>query len=258
MSRPRPSTTGFSILGLLALRPWSAYELTQQIHRSLRYIQPASERNLYAEPKRLAAAGLVRMRREQVGRRSRTIYEITPAGRDALRRHLATPPVPPQLQFEALQRLIYADQGSKQDLLAALDTTSRQVQQLLHDGIQQVRGYQADGGPFPQRLHLIMLFARFYADFLLLLRDWIALARREVASWPTTSDLGLTDGTRRILEELLRQGDQLLGDQLLGDQLTEDPEADPERAATGRAATEGPPSGHAGAHGKGRPGSLPA
>jgi PadR family transcriptional regulator AphA len=248
VARSRLSTTGFAILGLLALRPWSAYELTRQIHRGLRYMRPASERHLYAEPKRLAAAGLVRMRREQVGRRSRTVYEITPAGREALRRQLATPPAPPQLEFEAMQRLIYADQGSKQDLLAALDATSRQVQQLLDDSVQQLRGYQADGGPFPQRLHLIMLFARFYADYLLLLRDWVALARREVASWPTTSDLGLTDGTRRILEDLLR----------LGDQLTEDPEADPERAATGRAATEGPPSGHAGAHGKGRPGSLPA
>jgi PadR family transcriptional regulator, regulatory protein AphA len=223
VSRSRLSTTSIAILGLLALRPWSAYELTQQIHRGLRYLRPASERHLYAEPKRLAAAGLVRIRREAVGRRSRTVYEITPAGRDALRRQMATPPAPPQLEFEALLRLVFADQGSKQDLLAALDTTSRQVEQLLHDGIQQVRGYQADSGPFPQRLHLIMLFARFYADFLLLLRDWVALARREVASWPTTSDLGLTDGTRRILEDLLRQGDQLT--------------AAPGRASTGRAAT---------------------
>ena len=244
MSRSRLSTAGFAILGLLALRPFSAYELTQQIHRGPRYMLPASERNLYAEPKRLAAAGLVRMRREQVGRRSRTIYEITPAGREALRRQLATPPAPPQLQFEALQRLVFADQGSKHDLLAALDTTSEQVQQLLEDGLQQVRGYQADGGPFPERLHLIMLFARFYTDFLLLLRDWVALARREVASWPTTRDLGLTDGTRQMLEDLLR----------LADQLT----PEPEQAATGRAVTQGPPNGRAGADGKAGPGSLPA
>jgi PadR family transcriptional regulator AphA len=244
VSRSQLSTAGFSILGLLALRPFSAYELTQQIHRGVRYMQPASERNLYAEPKRLAAAGLVRMRRETVGRRSRTIYEITPAGREALRRQLATPPAPPQLQFEALQRLVFADQGSKQDLLAALDTTTRQVQQLLDDGLQQTRGYQADGGPFPQRLHLIMLFARFYVDFLLLLRDWVALARREAASWPTTRDLGLTDGTRQILEDLLR----------LADQLTQEPE----QAATGRAVTQGPPNGRAGADGKAGPGSLPA
>jgi len=225
VARSRLSTAGFAILGLLAVRPFSAYELAQQIHRGLRYMQPASERNLYAEPKRLAAAGLVRMRREQVGRRSRTIYEITPAGRDALRRQLATPPAPPQLEFEALQRLVFADQGSKQDLLAALDATSQQVQQLLEDGLQQVRGYQADGGPFPQRLHLIVLFARFYTDFLLLLRDWVALARREAASWPATQDLGLTDGTRKMLEDLLR----------LADQLTQDAA----QTSTGRAVGEG-------------------
>jgi hypothetical protein len=179
-----------------------------------------------------------------VGRRSRTIYEITPAGRDALRRQLATPPAPPQLEFEALQRLIFADQGSKEDLLAALDATSEQVQQLLEDGVRQVRGYQADGGPFPQRLHLILLFARFSTDFLLLVRDWVALARREVASWPTTRDLGLTDGTRQMLQDLLR----------LADQLTQGPE----QAATGRAITQGPPKGRAGADGQARPGSLPA
>jgi PadR family transcriptional regulator, regulatory protein AphA len=225
VARTRLSTTGLAILGLLALRPFSAYELAQQVHRGVRYMLPASERNLYAEPKRLAAAGLVRMRREQVGKRSRTIYEITPAGREALRRQLATPPAPPQLEFEALQRLIYADQGSKQDLLAALDTTGRQVQQLLDDGLQQVRGYQGDGGPFPERLHLIVLFARFYADHLLLLRDWVDLARREVASWPTTRDLGLTDGTRQMLQDLLQ----------LGDQLTQKPA----QTSTGRAAGEG-------------------
>jgi PadR family transcriptional regulator, regulatory protein AphA len=244
VTRARLSTTGLAILGLLALRPFSAYELAQQIHRGLRYMQPASERNLYAEPKRLAAAGLVRMRREQVGRRSRTIYEITPAGREALRRQLATPPAPPQLEFEALQRLIFADQGSKEDLLAALDTTSRQVQQLLDDGMQQVRGYQADGGPFPQRLHLIMLFAHFSTDFLLLLRDWVALARREVASWPTTRDLGLTDGTRQMLQDLLR----------LGDQLTQDPA----QTSTGQGAPEGSPSRRSKADGEGRPGSRRA
>jgi PadR family transcriptional regulator, regulatory protein AphA len=210
VARSRLSTTGLGILGLLAVRPFSAYELAQQLHRGPRYLQPASERNLYAEPKRLAAAGLVRMRREQVGRRRRTIYAITPAGRQALRRQLATPPAPPQLEFEALQRLVFADQGSKQDLLAALDTTSEQVQQLLEDGLQQVRGYQTDGGPFPHRLHLIVLYARFSTDFLLLLRDWVALARREAAGWPTTRDLGLTDGTRQMLQDLLQLADQLI------------------------------------------------
>ncbi len=211
MSRSRLSATSLTILGLLALRPWSAYQLTQQVHRSLRYMHPSSERNLYAEPKRLAAAGLVRIRQEAVGRRSRTIYEITPAGRDTLRRQMTTPPRPPQLEFDAMQRLVFADQGSKQDLLATLDATSRQVDELLRGVMEQLRGYQADGGPFPERLHLIMLFSRFYVDYLLLLRHWTALAAREVADWPTTKNLGLTDGTRQIFEDLLREGERLAG-----------------------------------------------
>jgi hypothetical protein len=59
----------------------------------------------------------------------------------------------------------------------------------------------------------------------------------EVASWPTTSDLGLTDGTRQMLEDLLR----------LGDQLTEDPE----RASPGQVATQSWPSRHSEADGQG-------
>lgn len=226
MPRSRLSPTSLAVLGLLALRPWSAYQLTQQIHRSLRYMHPASERNLYAEPKRLAAAGLVRIRQETAGRRSRTVYEITPAGRDTLRRQMATPTRPPQLEFDAMQRLVFADQGSKQDLLDTLDATSGQVDQLLRDVVQQLRGYQADGGPFPERLHLIMLFSRFYVDYLHLLHDWTATARREVASWPTTRNLGLTDGTQQILDELLRRGEQLT--------------SDPEHVHAGQGASESP------------------
>jgi PadR family transcriptional regulator, regulatory protein AphA len=239
VSRSRLSPTSLAVLGLLALRPWSAYQLTQQIHRSLRYMHPASERNLYAEPKRLAAAGLVQIRQETAGRRSRTVYEITPAGRDTLRRQMATPTRPPQLEFDAMQRLVFADQGSKQDLLATLDATSRQIDQLLHDVMLQLRGYQADGGPFPERLHLIMLFSRFYVDYLFLMRRWTVLAGREVASWPTTKNLGLTDGTRQILEELLQQVGQLSGD--------------PEHVHAGRRTSESPAQQAAEADGEGLP-----
>jgi len=240
--RSRLSPTSLAVLGLLALRPWSAYQLTQQIHRSLRYMHPASERNLYAEPKRLAAAGLVQIRQETAGRRSRTVYEITPAGRDTLRRQMATPTRPPQLEFDAMQRLVFADQGSKQDLLATLDATSRQIDQLLHDVMLQLRGYQADGGPFPERLHLIMLFSRFYVDYLFLLRRWTVLAGREVASWPTTKNLGLTDGTRQILEELLQQGGQLSGD--------------PQHVHAGRGTSESPARQAPEANGDGQPAGM--
>ena len=83
-------TTSYAVLGMLAIRPWSAYELNKQLRRSLAYCWPKTQSVLYDEPKRLAALGWARSRSEPAGRRTRTVYEITPAGREALREWLAT------------------------------------------------------------------------------------------------------------------------------------------------------------------------
>ncbi|MCH8115121.1 MAG: PadR family transcriptional regulator, partial [Chloroflexi bacterium] len=47
------TTTSYAILSLLALRPWTGYDLTRQATRSLRYAWPKSERLLYNEQKKL-------------------------------------------------------------------------------------------------------------------------------------------------------------------------------------------------------------
>lgn len=77
-------------------------------------------------------------------------------------------------------RLVYADQGAKQDLLQALQTVRAWAATRWADGQQQVLGYLADGGPFPDRLHIITLFARFYADLFELVIAWADLAEAEV------------------------------------------------------------------------------
>ena len=74
------STTSFAILGLLAVRPWSTYELTQQVRKSLGRWWSKSERLLYNQPKILVEHGFAIATTETVGRRARTVYEITPAG----------------------------------------------------------------------------------------------------------------------------------------------------------------------------------
>ena len=86
MSRTHPelTTTSFAILGLLAIRPWSTYELARQMQRDLRFAWPRAESNLYAEPKKLIAHGLASAASEPRGQRRRTVYTITPAGRRAL------------------------------------------------------------------------------------------------------------------------------------------------------------------------------
>ena len=75
------TTTSYAILGLLDLRPYTAYELASQSQRSLRFVWPTAQSRLYAEPKRLAAEGLIEISTEPAGpSRSRQVYRITSKG----------------------------------------------------------------------------------------------------------------------------------------------------------------------------------
>lgn len=199
---PSLPTTSYAILGMLALRPWSAYELTQQMRRSLDYCWPRPESVLYQEPKRLVRLGLATAKQEVAGRRRRTVYTITEQGRGRLAEWLTTRPEPPRLEIETLLRLLYADQGQKDDLLQAIRAMRAWAAGHAPQALAQVRGYLDDGGPFPQRLHIIALFARFYVDLGEQLERWSDQAEAEILAWPGTTDLGMTQRTRALLEDL--------------------------------------------------------
>src|SRR3954470_18250166 len=106
VSTPRGlTTTSYAILGLLAIQPWSTYELTRQMDRSLSRFWPRAQSKLYEEPRKLVAHGYAVATTERVGRRSRTVYAITPEGRAALTAWLRTPGGGPVLEFEQLLKV---------------------------------------------------------------------------------------------------------------------------------------------------------
>ena len=195
-------TTSYAILGMLSLRPWTAYGLTRQLRRSLDLCWPKAESVLYDEPKRLVRLGLATARQEPAGRRTRTVYEITGPGRAALAAWLATRPAPPRFESEPMLRLLYADRGSKQDALGAVaalrDWTTAQATGYL----AQATGYLDGGGPFPERLHIIALFGAYYLDLLEATRRWTEVAEAEIGGWSRTDGLGMTPRTRELLEDL--------------------------------------------------------
>lgn len=199
------TTTSYAVLGLLALQPWSAYELTRQARRSFHYIHPKSESHLYNEPKRLVAMGWATATTERNGKRSRTVYEITPAGRDALGAWLASPASTPQLEIEALLRTMFCDQTDRATIIATLQQSATDMVASADEGRELVvRSYLTDeGGPFPERRHISALVVAFYAQFAALYDDWCRFAAAEIERWPTTTDLGLTERTREILEAVL-------------------------------------------------------
>src|SRR3954451_25128757 len=106
------TTTSYAILGLLALRSWTTYELAKQMQRTLHYFWPRAESRLYEEPKNLVAQGLAVAEKTFVGKRPSTVYSITPAGRQTLEGWLKTPPAGPVLEFEGIVRVFLADLGT--------------------------------------------------------------------------------------------------------------------------------------------------
>jgi DNA-binding PadR family transcriptional regulator len=197
------STNSYAVLGMLALRPWTPYELTQQFLRSLTWCWPVSERQLYTEPERLVAAGLVKVKTAGNGPRARREYSIKPAGRKALKEWLATPTSAPRIFNEPLLRVLYADQGDKDDLLQALVGLREELLERFETGRARSVEYLEGTGPFPERAHLVAMFADLGQRLTSVIDEWAADSIREVSSWSSTRDLGLTEATKQTLARVV-------------------------------------------------------
>jgi DNA-binding PadR family transcriptional regulator len=87
----RLTPTSYIVLGLLeAAGEATPYDLKRVVGQSLGNFWSLPHAQLYAEPERLAAAGLLDERQEQGGRR-RKHYKLTARGRAALAEWLAQP-----------------------------------------------------------------------------------------------------------------------------------------------------------------------
>ena len=181
--------TSFALLGLLASRSsgFSAYELTRQMARSLHYVWPRAERNLYDEIKLLADRGLARTRNETVGRRPRTSYTITAKGRRALQTWLKSPPAPLMLESEALLHVFFAEHASVDELLAAIRSVREEAVHAQDEVAELVADYDRDGGPFPERLHVIALMGKMLHLHRQALKEWANWAEAEVSQWTSTA-----------------------------------------------------------------------
>ncbi len=201
---PRMTTSSFAVLALLDLKPWTGYELTHQAKRSLRYAWPKSERLLYSEPKKLVELGFATVHQEGNSNRTRNVYTITEEGRHALKEWTSTRTQPPRFEIEAMLRVLFADHGSREDLLGALGELESDIGEH-HDAIVELMAsYLNDEHPFPERTHLSVLFATFQIEMFKGIERWIEFARDEVDQWPTTRHLGMTKRTE-TLTRLLAQ-----------------------------------------------------
>lgn len=213
-----PATYG--LLGLLASRPWTGYELTRQVQRSLRFAWPTSEGHLYREQRRLVELGWATVEDEPAGRRTRKRYTITTAGRRALRQWHTTPTQEPQLHVEGILRVFFGDQSTPGELAGVMRSTAEQARQMLAELHGFVEEYLEPGGPlemlddadaprefrgrpmFPERLHVVVLAIDVLTRLLGTIDSSFADDADLVAGWPSTTDGSLTAATRARLEQI--------------------------------------------------------
>ncbi len=197
--RPALSTSSYAVLGQVAVTgPLSAYELAQTMRRNVHFFWPRAASHVYAEAKALEAAGLLANERVFVGKRARTEYRITAAGKRALAAYLRTPlSREPSLEIEALLRVFLGSAGRPGDLVAALDQLAVQADELLARLARNSRDYAAGRSPFQDQAHTRALVYDFFVPYAALLRAWAERTRGTVARWDDTTGEGSQARARR-------------------------------------------------------------
>ncbi len=74
------------------------------------------------------------------------------------------PPQPPVLEAEALLRLLFADHGTIDDAMAALDALRSDAAETYEQVLGINAGYVDGEHPFPERVHVSVLFATFQLE----------------------------------------------------------------------------------------------
>lgn len=201
------TSTSYALLGLLAIKSWTTYELAQQMDRTLSRFWPRARSKLYEEPKKLVAQGLARSTEDAVGKRSRTIYTITPKGRRALATWVGEPAAGPVLEFEQLLKVFFSDSGTTDDIRRQLHDARAWAHELTLVNVEVARSYLEGTSPFPERGPVNLLVGRFLGDLLETVDRWAAWAEETIAEWPdrpTEAPLDAAEQAESVRREVER------------------------------------------------------
>jgi DNA-binding PadR family transcriptional regulator len=139
-SEIRLGPVSYLVLGITALRgPSTPYDLKRFVQLSIGHFWPFPHTQLYAEPERLAEAGLLTETREESGRRRRH-YEITEAGRERLEDWLAEPVASAnEVRDLALMKLFFSELTGPEEMqtLAAEQAAAHRGKAAIYQAIRE-------------------------------------------------------------------------------------------------------------------------
>jgi DNA-binding PadR family transcriptional regulator len=205
---PQLSTTSYALLGQLALRPWSSYEMTQNVKRTLHWFWPRAESVIYQEMKRLADAGLATSTTSAGARgRPRQTYALTAAGRHALAEWLASRRVAPTLTHsEALLRVHLAPFGTRDELLATLEAARSEGVALVAQALVIGGEFASGSHQFQDQVHVRAILFDYLWAHGLGLADWATRSIEVVSAWTDLEPtLANTERGRERIAALIEQ-----------------------------------------------------
>jgi DNA-binding PadR family transcriptional regulator len=191
---PGISATTAALLGQLAWRDQTPYELVKAMGANVRFFWPRAESHVYREVKRLVELGLATAERGSTGRRARTVYGITAAGRGALREWLASAPGGVALEHEPLLRVFIASNGTRADLLESVRAARAQAEAMLAIGDDLAERYATRTHEFQQEVHIRALSFDYLYSWAKLTVEWADRTEAEVSRW---SDVKLAPAKER-------------------------------------------------------------
>lgn len=209
----RLTTTSYSLLGLLHLRPFSAYELTKYMQRSaLSELWPRTEAAIYLETKRLADAGLANASAEARGDRQRSVYRITPAGRRAFRAWMRAPGESFSFECEAAVKAFFGSTADVSTLRQHLTSLRDDLEAGAEAAAPAIERWTSEDIPFPDRVH----YTAMAADLIARLRDavhgWSSDWLDRTEAWDGTQ----LDDTKRaqahdVIDGIAREAARIAG-----------------------------------------------
>ena len=163
------------LLALLAKEPAHGYELKLALEQTFGEAYPSPNiGQIYVTLKRLEQDGLVRSEDvEQTTRPNKRVYELTPAGREALRAWVGEPSDGPRVRDEFFIKLILAPMAGLADRMELMNSQRRHYLGIMRN-LTELQA-EADPGDAPARLLIEGAILHLQADL-----DWLQRCQEEL------------------------------------------------------------------------------
>jgi PadR family transcriptional regulator, regulatory protein AphA len=197
------SSSSMAVLALLGIDRWTPYELVQHMKRStIHHIWPRAESKMYEALKRLAADGYATATPDRTDPR-RTRYAISQAGRRVLSRWVAEPGSGVVFESEGALKVLFAENGTKEQLLATIDSIRAHALAVLDRRARVFDEVVRDGPPYPDRIHQSVLVFDLVDRLTSAVVEWADFAGARVDGWSSVApDAAMRADAMRLVADI--------------------------------------------------------